>query len=514
MSRRVPVWTSVLTTALLLGACKGDGDGDAVDTDGAGTDAMSSGAGTAGDDDGGDGADGGSGADDGGADDGGEEVGPHARGTIVLGESHPPKGSNSSPIVTASFVPDYHAQPSACGEQVGGCLVQTVPDCAGQCEYDEYCAFDESCEAKCMRVCDLACASGEVCYFPIPDNPACKKIEDFDAGAINFTGTTVPITLFPPYLFQGDVTGALFLPDSDITVHASGTTHAGFESFEQSFRTTSYLQTGIEDIGLDDLYGSGPLPVQWTAADDEIRIQVTVTGLGASYGVVTCEADDSSGSFGVPREAIESILQDDEELGGVHVAVERRRRELHKGLSTTGQLLDQTVQPEGWLELVSTSVEAVTLVGCGNMAYCDGECVDVQWNDDHCGSCNESCSAIEYCEYGECESNCDWNEIPCGNACVDPNSDTSHCGGCNLPCDAGQTCSGGACMGGGGGDGGDGGGDGGGDDAGTCCSAHATPGCSNATIQSCVCAQDSYCCSTQWDGQCVNQVESFGCGTC
>lgn len=40
------------------------------------------------------------------------------------------------------------------------------------------------------------------------------------------------------------------------------------------------------------------------------------------------------------------------------------------------------------------------------------------------------------------------------------------------------------------------------------------PGCNDATVQACVCAQDSYCCETEWDAQCVAEVDSFGCGDC
>jgi hypothetical protein len=47
-----------------------------------------------------------------------------------------------------------------------------------------------------------------------------------------------------------------------------------------------------------------------------------------------------------------------------------------------------------------------------------------------------------------------------------------------------------------------------------CCAAHATPGCSDATVQACVCAADPYCCNTQWDATCVGEVESEGCGSC
>jgi hypothetical protein len=40
------------------------------------------------------------------------------------------------------------------------------------------------------------------------------------------------------------------------------------------------------------------------------------------------------------------------------------------------------------------------------------------------------------------------------------------------------------------------------------------PGCSDSAVSACVCAQDPYCCSTEWDAQCVAEVDSLGCGTC
>jgi hypothetical protein len=56
--------------------------------------------------------------------------------------------------------------------------------------------------------------------------------------------------------------------------------------------------------------------------------------------------------------------------------------------------------------------------------------------------------------------------------------------------------------------------DGGGDDPGTCCAAHDGTGCSNATIQQCVCDFDAFCCETQWDATCVEEAGSQ-CGvTC
>jgi hypothetical protein len=49
--------------------------------------------------------------------------------------------------------------------------------------------------------------------------------------------------------------------------------------------------------------------------------------------------------------------------------------------------------------------------------------------------------------------------------------------------------------------------------AGSCCTANQGPGCSDPVAQQCVCGFDSYCCSTQWDAQCVSEAQS-DCGFC
>lgn len=47
-----------------------------------------------------------------------------------------------------------------------------------------------------------------------------------------------------------------------------------------------------------------------------------------------------------------------------------------------------------------------------------------------------------------------------------------------------------------------------------CTATPGVPGITHPEIESCVCATDSYCCTTAWDNICVGEVESFGCGTC
>lgn len=47
-----------------------------------------------------------------------------------------------------------------------------------------------------------------------------------------------------------------------------------------------------------------------------------------------------------------------------------------------------------------------------------------------------------------------------------------------------------------------------------CCEVQMTPGCTDAAVQDCVCAQDDFCCTTEWDQVCVDEVGEFMCGDC
>jgi hypothetical protein len=49
--------------------------------------------------------------------------------------------------------------------------------------------------------------------------------------------------------------------------------------------------------------------------------------------------------------------------------------------------------------------------------------------------------------------------------------------------------------------------------AGSCCVAHANPGCDNAACCNAVCAIDSFCCQTQWDALCAESAAQV-CGIC
>jgi len=77
-------------------------------------------------------------------------------------------------------------------------------------------------------------------------------------------------------------------------------------------------------------------------------------------------------------------------------------------------------------------------------ALCEGRCVDVLNNPDHCGSCGFACDAELGCTKGVC--GCARGESACSNGCVDTQSDSANCGTCGVKCDEGELCSEGECR--------------------------------------------------------------------
>lgn len=83
--------------------------------------------------------------------------------------------------------------------------------------------------------------------------------------------------------------------------------------------------------------------------------------------------------------------------------------------------------------------------GCSSdQTECSGECVDLDYDPDNCGSCGNSCGDL-LCDAGQCSSECSGNAEICDGACVDLNHDPDNCGECGNSCD-GLLCDSGECS--------------------------------------------------------------------
>ena len=125
---------------------------------------------------------------------------------------------------------------------------------------------------------------------------------------------------------------------------------------------------------------------------------------------------------------------------------------------------------------------AVESCVCADDPFCcnntwDNQCVS---EADACGGCNGGGGAPPAAEI-------------CGNGLDDDGDGAADCD--DLDCETSPSC---APPPGGGG---------------SCCEPSSAPGCSDATVEACVCAQDSFCCNNAWDDLCVGKVPKCG-GAC
>lgn len=349
---------------------------------------------------------------------------PHSLGSIVLGETHGSgsgtgASTRSTPVVSATFLPDALAAKSCKKAIAGGCEITATPKCTDStttssgCLSNEVCTLDDSCESVCKKVvtCAESCLSDEVCTAKslTAITGTCVKVQSFDAGPIAFSGTTTSITLFPPYSFQSDGRGAPFLGGSQLRVQAQGALEAGFEAFDETFTSTTFVQTSpaLSKIPRSTIYGSGAIPVGWapSAASQTDSVIITVTGTGGS---ATCKVKDVDAQFSIPRSVVKAAQGADADASApVSISVTRQRKELHKDKKAKGELTTGTVQPEGWLELVTTSTESASFQGCTSAAQtlCDDTCTTLSSDPENCGACGNACAANQLCSSGTCVIN-------------------------------------------------------------------------------------------------------------
>jgi hypothetical protein len=411
-----------------LGACSSTNSGDGDYSDGG---ASSSGGSS-------------SGASSGGTDP------PHALGVVALGESHLSGASQSTPYLTANFVPDSTAL-SACTTTVAGCTIPTVATCDGVnghplCTADQVCGLDSACTPSCITACTAECPTGEECYFNASNSQSCQPIQSFNAGALAFAGTTEPLTLYPPYTFTPTGSGSLFLAGASLEVQGAGSAGAaGFMGFDQKFTATTFLQTSpsLSTLASNVVWGTGAIPVGWAPGSD--TVVVTVSG---ALGEAQCPATDSLGQFAIPRQVVDAVVGTGTELT---IGVTRQHTDWNKSLKTQGTLVSETVQPVAFLEVETSSTESFSFTGSAcptGESLCTSGCVNVLSSATNCGTCGNVCPTGDYCSEGECygtTQNCG-TLTSCADGCQNLQTSLSDCGACNNPCPTGDSCINGGCV--------------------------------------------------------------------
>ncbi len=325
-----------------------------------------------------------------------------AQGTITLGASHSPGSSTVTPSVTVSFVPDTSAVLTACGQTaVDTCVVTQAPDCKSLgCGLGETCGWDSSCNASCIKACTMTCPTNQQCAMAGDGSMSCNPIQTFDAGPIAISGTTMSVAVYPPYAWKTTEDGSPFAPGADLHAQAAGPVAAGFASFDVSFKATTLLEANppLDQLNLTDVFGASDLPLGWVPGND--RVYILATGAGGS---ARCFAPDATGSFTLPRSVISQVLGT-ASVNALNLSIQRLRIERHQDLKTVGSLAAQTIQPQAWLDLITTSTESIALQACtSSETSCGAKCVNTQTDPNNCGSCGNSCGT-EACVAGSCQA--------------------------------------------------------------------------------------------------------------
>jgi hypothetical protein len=87
------------------------------------------------------------------------------------------------------------------------------------------------------------------------------------------------------------------------------------------------------------------------------------------------------------------------------------------------------------------------------LTHCNGSCVSLAFEANHCGQCGKICSApahaIPECNAGTCDFTCIPGLTRCGDECFNLQIDGLHCGSCTrctAPAGGSASCLGGACV--------------------------------------------------------------------
>jgi len=82
---------------------------------------------------------------------------------------------------------------------------------------------------------------------------------------------------------------------------------------------------------------------------------------------------------------------------------------------------------------------------------CQGQCVNLDWDNRHCGTCGKQCQDGEVCSQGSCISGTTCEDLgltTCDGVCANLANDPGNCGECGHACNPGQNCIDGFCTGG------------------------------------------------------------------
>jgi len=204
---------------------------------------------------------------------------------------------------------------------------------------------------------------------------------------------------------------------------------------------------GAIDRGRLRLADGDELPVVGQAIGRAVHLRVQLTQRQPVVLVGTAAED-----LGACRGAVDGLLTGPQagDLGDWHATATALRRQSGGSSGTGGgpapteerpplfatrtptAAATGTAPPDATAPGTAPPGETATAGACpAGQTDCDGACVDLMTDRDHCGLCGASCTQAQIC---------------CGGGCVGHLTDAANCGACGTACAAGEACLNGLCQ--------------------------------------------------------------------
>jgi len=116
---------------------------------------------------------------------------------------------------------------------------------------------------------------------------------------------------------------------------------------------------------------------------------------------------------------------------------------VHNSLATNYQTGITRLPTTGYA-VIRTTIPGRNAVCLNGQIGCSGTCVNVNTDNQNCGSCGNACAAGATCTAGQCI--CPSGQSQCGGNCINTATDVFNCGSCKNVCQWGNICRAGQCQ--------------------------------------------------------------------
>ena len=213
-----------------------------------------------------------------------------------------------------------------------------------------------------------------------------------------------------------DIPSDIYL-NQDVDIHIDSEIDTDMRRSSKHAPIILSLNTDVKKLTQDEAVKIVAIVTDPDGIDDVIGGEL-VTGQGLSFGAFTSPAQEGSYQLSISWDDINKI--DPIEFVSAKLLIVTA-----KFFDVSGEKVEQNISLE---------------LHCKGLGACNGVCTSLE-TIDNCGGCRVKCAGLDQdCVNRKCE--CRAGTLLCNGACVDIIANNDHCGDCNKSCAdiAGQTC--------------------------------------------------------------------------